>query len=61
MRTYDRNGVRPTGKGNPQPLDSRTKVFTGASGTNVIRLLPPLCLSKAEADEFLVRLRKVLG
>ena len=37
------------------------KVFTGASGTNVIRLLPPLCLSKAEADEFLVRLRKVLG
>lgn len=35
-------------------------VFTGASGTNVIRLLPPLCLSKAEADEFLVRLRKAL-
>ena len=35
-------------------------VFTGASGTNVIRLLPPLCLSKAEADEFLNRLRKVL-
>ena len=37
------------------------KVFTGASGTNVIRLLPPLCLSKEEADEFLARLRKVLG
>lgn len=36
------------------------KVFTGASGTNVIRLLPPLCLSKAEADEFLSRFRKVL-
>lgn len=35
-------------------------VFTGASGTNVVRLLPPLCLSKAEADEFLNRLRKVL-
>lgn len=35
-------------------------VFTGASGTNVIRLLPPLCLSKTEADEFLNRLRKVL-
>lgn len=32
------------------------KVFTGASGTNVIRLLPPLCLSKAEADDFLSRL-----
>ena len=32
------------------------KVFTGVSGTNVIRLLPPLCLSMAEADEFLERL-----
>lgn len=36
------------------------KVFTGASGTNVIRLLPPLCLSKAEADDFLDRLHKVI-
>ena len=35
------------------------KVFTGVSGTNVIRLLPPLCLSMAEADEFLERLHKV--
>lgn len=36
-------------------------VFTGASGTNVIRLLPPLCLSKEEANEFLTRFKKVLG
>ncbi len=36
------------------------KIFTGASGTNVIRLLPPLCLTIAEANEFLSRLRKVL-
>lgn len=36
-------------------------VFTGASGTNVIRLLPPLCLSKEEAGEFLTRFKKVLG
>ena len=36
------------------------KVFTGVSGTNVIRLLPPLCLSMNEADEFLVRFKKVL-
>lgn len=36
------------------------KVFTGVSGTNVIRLLPPLCLSMAEADEFLERLHKVI-
>lgn len=35
-------------------------VFTGVTGTNVIRLLPPLCLSKAEADEFLARFKKVL-
>lgn len=36
------------------------KVFTGVSGTNVIRLLPPLCLSMDEATEFLVRFKKVL-
>lgn len=36
-------------------------VFTGASGTSVIRLLPPLCLSKEEAREFLTRFKKVLG
>ncbi len=35
-------------------------VFTGVSGTNVIRLLPPLCLSLKEADIFLERFRKVL-
>lgn len=35
-------------------------VFTGASGTNVIRLLPPLCLNMNEANEFLARLRRVL-
>ncbi|MCD8080822.1 MAG: aminotransferase class III-fold pyridoxal phosphate-dependent enzyme [Bacteroides sp.] len=36
-------------------------VFTGVSGTNVIRLLPPLCLNLEEADIFLERFRKVLG
>ena len=36
------------------------KVFTGVSGTNVIRLLPPLCLSMKQAQEFLVRFKKVL-
>lgn len=35
-------------------------VFTGCSGTNVLRLLPPLCLSIGEADEFLAKLKKVL-
>ena len=36
------------------------KVFTGVSGTNVIRLLPPLCLSMDEAAEFLARFKKLL-
>ena len=36
------------------------KVFTGVSGTNVIRLLPPLCLSMAEAEEFLKRFKQAL-
>lgn len=36
-------------------------VFTGASGTNTIRLLPPLCLTRAQADEFLARFRAVLS
>ena len=31
------------------------KVFTGASGTNIIRLLPPLTITKKEADIFLER------
>lgn len=35
-------------------------VFTGCAGTNVLRLLPPLCLSKSEADEFISKLTKYL-
>lgn len=34
--------------------------FTGCSGTNVIRLLPPLCLSLDEAKDFVARFRAVL-
>lgn len=37
------------------------KVFTGVAGTNTIRLLPPLCLTREEATEFLRRFRKVLA
>ncbi|MDR0938100.1 MAG: aminotransferase class III-fold pyridoxal phosphate-dependent enzyme [Mediterranea sp.] len=36
-------------------------VFTGASGTNVIRLLPPLCLSLKEADRFLERFNDLIA
>ena len=35
--------------------------FTGCSGTNVIRLLPPLCLSMDEAKSFLTKLKNVLS
>lgn len=41
-------------------LITEQHVFTGASGTNVIRLLPPLCLSLDEADEFIRRFRSLL-
>ncbi len=34
--------------------------FTGCSGEKVIRLLPPLCLTMEEADDFVERLKKVL-
>jgi len=36
------------------------KIFTGVSGSNIIRLLPPLCLSKEEADIFLERFYELL-
>ena len=36
-------------------------IFTGCSGTNVIRLLPPLCLTIEEADRFLASFSKVLS
>lgn len=36
------------------------KVFTGVSGTNVIRLLPPLCLGMDEVSDFLERLHRLV-
>jgi acetylornithine aminotransferase len=36
------------------------KVFTGSSGTHVIRLLPPLCLTHEEALLFLERFEKII-
>ncbi|MCQ4902052.1 aspartate aminotransferase family protein, partial [Phocaeicola vulgatus] len=36
------------------------KVYTGVSGTKVIPQLPPMCLTMAEADEFIERFRKVM-
>lgn len=43
-----------------QPLIYSEHCFTGCAGTNVLRLLPPLCLTKQEADEFIEKLTKVL-
>jgi acetylornithine aminotransferase len=37
------------------------KVFTGVTGMYVFRLLPPLCLSIQEAEEFLKRFKKILS
>ena len=36
-------------------------IFTGVSGTNVIRLLPPLSLTMQQAEEFITRLKRVLA
>ena len=36
-------------------------VFTGAAGTDVLRILPPLCLTKADADDFIYRLKRVFA
>ena len=35
--------------------------FTGCAGMNILRVLPPLCLSKGEVDEFIIRLENVLN
>ena len=42
-------------------LVKEQKVFTGCSGTNTLRLLPPLTFGKAEADEFMEKLKTVLS
>lgn len=36
-------------------------IFTGVAGKNMIRLLPPLCISKEEADTFLNAFKEVLS
>lgn len=34
--------------------------FTGCASTNILRLLPPLCLTKQQADEFVEKFEKCL-
>ena len=43
-----------------QPLIYQEHCFTGCAGTNILRLLPPLCLAKQDADDFINRLKKTL-
>ena len=43
-----------------QPLIYQEHCFTGCAGTNILRLLPPLCLTKTEADDFVERLIKAM-
>ena len=43
-----------------QRLLMEQHVFTGVAGTNTIRLLPPLSLSMAEAQDFIGRFKKCL-
>ena len=43
-----------------QRLLKEQHVFTGCSGENVLRLLPPLTFTKELADEFIERLQKAL-
>ena len=43
-----------------QPLIYQEHCFTGCAGANILRLLPPLCLSLQEADQFIDKLTKIL-
>ena len=43
-----------------QRLVKEQHCFTGCSGTNILRLLPPLCLTKTEADSFVSKLKIIL-
>jgi len=43
-----------------QRLVYQEHCFVGCSGTHTLRLLPPLCLSREEADEFIQHLKNAL-
>ncbi len=43
-----------------QRLIHEQHVFTGCAGTNILRILPPLIITKADVDDFIFRLSKVL-
>lgn len=43
-----------------KPLVYDQHCFTGCAGTNLLRLLPPLCLTKENVDDFIGRLKAIL-
>jgi acetylornithine aminotransferase len=43
-----------------KPLIYEQHCFTGCAGQNILRLLPPLCLTKKNADEFIKKLGEVI-
>ncbi len=43
-----------------KPLVYDQHCFTGCAGTNLLRLLPPLCLTKENVDDFIERLTAIL-
>ena len=43
-----------------QPLIYQEHCFTGCAGQNVLRVLPPLCLTKQDCDQFIDKLTKIL-
>ena len=43
------------------PLIKQEHCFTGCAGTNILRLLPPLCLTKEDANDFIKRFKNVLS
>ncbi|MCL2561574.1 MAG: aminotransferase class III-fold pyridoxal phosphate-dependent enzyme [Rikenellaceae bacterium] len=54
-------GIELTARGIPvrAALLSEERIFTGSSGSNVIRLLPPLTVSDAEVDMFLNKFERL--
>lgn len=44
-----------------QHLIYKEYCFTGCTGTNTLRLLPPLCLTQQEADAFIEKFKKTLA
>lgn len=52
--------MEPEHQGLRNQLLFNENIFTGGAGKNLIRLLPPLCISKEEVDIFIAALKRCL-